>query len=154
MTGVRARAQGQQDAVDCPGRCARARRLRGPAPQNTVHLENLDIVHLYSVNIVTLTVHLGTLTVHLDTRMDTRVVAQGQEDAGDCPGRRARARRLRGPAPTPSFSSSLLLSSLELSDTQVYGPQIRARLGTASHFCEGVVLKLRTHSYAERIWHK
>jgi len=30
-------------------------------------------------------------------------------------------------------SSSLLLSSLELSDTKVYEPQIRALLGTASH---------------------
>ena len=30
--------------------------------------------------------------------------------------------------------SSLLLSSLELSDTKVYAPQIRALLGTASHF--------------------
>jgi len=41
-------------------------------------------------------------------------------------------------------SSSLLLSSLELSDTQVYAPYIRALLGTASHFCEVVVLKLGT----------
>ena len=40
--------------------------------------------------------------------------------------------------------SSLLLSSLELSDTKVYGPQIRARLGTASRFCEVAVLKPRT----------
>jgi len=40
------------------------------------------------------------------------------------------------------FFSSLLLSSLELSDTQVYEPQTRALLGTASHFCEVVVLKL------------
>ena len=38
--------------------------------------------------------------------------------------------------------SSLLLSSLELSDTQVYEPFIQALLGTASHFCEVVVLKL------------
>ena len=37
-----------------------------------------------------------------------------------------------------------LLSSLELSDIKVYEPQIRALLGTASHFCEVVVLKLRT----------
>jgi len=43
-----------------------------------------------------------------------------------------------------NFSSSVLLSSLELSDTQVYEPLIRALLGTASHFCEVVVLKLRT----------
>ena len=35
---------------------------------------------------------------------------------------------------TPSSSSSLLLSSLELSDTQVLEPYIRALLGTASHF--------------------
>jgi len=39
-------------------------------------------------------------------------------------------------------TSSLLLSSLELSDTKVYEPQIRALLGTASLFCEVVVLKL------------
>ena len=41
-------------------------------------------------------------------------------------------------------SSSSLLSSLELSDTTIYEPEIRALLGTASHFCEVVVLKLRT----------
>ena len=43
-----------------------------------------------------------------------------------------------------SSSSSLLLSSLELSDSKVYEPYIRARLGTATHFCEVVVRKLRT----------
>ena len=32
---------------------------------------------------------------------------------------------------------------LELSDTKVYEPYIRARLGTAAHFCEVVVLTLR-----------
>jgi len=32
----------------------------------------------------------------------------------------------------------LLLSILELSDTKVYEPEIRARLGTASHCCEVV----------------
>jgi len=37
------------------------------------------------------------------------------------------------------FFSSLLLSSLELSDTKVYKPEIRARLGTAAHFCEVVI---------------
>ena len=36
------------------------------------------------------------------------------------------------------ISSSLLLSSLELSDIKVYGPWIRALLGTTSHICEGV----------------
>ena len=39
-------------------------------------------------------------------------------------------------------SSALSLSSLELSDTQVYGPSIRALLGTVSHLCEVVVLEL------------
>ena len=33
---------------------------------------------------------------------------------------------------------------LELSDTKVYKPEIRALLGTASHYCEAVVLKSRT----------
>ena len=42
------------------------------------------------------------------------------------------------------FLPSLLLSRLELSDTQVYEPEIRALPGTASHFCEVVVLNLRT----------
>ena len=41
------------------------------------------------------------------------------------------------------FFFSLLLSSLELSDIKVYEPQMRARFGTASHFCEVVVLKSR-----------
>ena len=39
-------------------------------------------------------------------------------------------------------SSALLLSSLELSDTQTYPSQIRARLGTAAHCYKVVVLKL------------
>ena len=37
-----------------------------------------------------------------------------------------------------TFSSSVLLSSLELSNTKVYKPQIRALLGTDKHFCEVV----------------
>ena len=36
--------------------------------------------------------------------------------------------------------SFLFLASLELSDIKVFGPQTRALLGTASHFCEEVVL--------------
>ena len=36
------------------------------------------------------------------------------------------------------------LSSLELSDTTVYEPSMRALLGTAAHFCKVGVLKLRT----------
>jgi len=40
------------------------------------------------------------------------------------------------------FFSSLLHSSLELSDTKVYEPYVRALLGTAAHFCKVVVLKL------------
>ena len=40
-------------------------------------------------------------------------------------------------------SSSLFLSSLELSDTTLYEPSIRALLGTSSHFCQVAVLKLR-----------
>ena len=47
--------------------------------------------------------------------------------------------------PASTYSSSLLFSSLELSDTQVSEPEIRALLGTASHFCEVVVLTSRTH---------
>jgi len=47
------------------------------------------------------------------------------------------------PTPNPQPSSSLLPSSLESSDTQVYEPSTRALLGTASHFSEVVILKLR-----------
>ena len=36
------------------------------------------------------------------------------------------------------------LSSLEWSETQVYAPQTRAFFGTASQFCEVIVLKLGT----------
>ena len=43
-----------------------------------------------------------------------------------------------------SSASSLLLSSLELSDASIYEPCIRALLGTAPHFCEAVVFQLRT----------
>ena len=42
------------------------------------------------------------------------------------------------------YSPSLLLSSLKSRYTKVYEPQIRALLGTTSHFFEVVVLKLRT----------
>ena len=42
-----------------------------------------------------------------------------------------------------TFSSSLFFSSLELSDTKVFEPQIRALLGTAAHFCKVRVLKLK-----------
>jgi len=52
---------------------------------------------------------------------------------------------------TTNSSSSLLLSSLELSDTEVYAPYIRARLGTAAHFCEVVVPKLRTDTTSYRV---
>jgi len=52
----------------------------------------------------------------------------------------------RDPIMTASFSPSSLLYSLELSDTKIYEPQIRAFLGTASHFCKVVVPKLRTAS--------
>ena len=51
------------------------------------------------------------------------------------------------PVPTAKpYTSSLLLSRLELSDTHVYEPKIRALLGTAAHFCKVVVLKSRTDS--------
>jgi len=56
------------------------------------------------------------------------------------PGAREAAPRRRLPCRGPS--SSLLLSSLELIDTNVYESQIRARLGTAAHFCEVVEVPL------------
>ena len=46
-------------------------------------------------------------------------------------------------------SSSWFLSSLEFSDTKVYGAGMRARLGTAAHFCKVVFLKLRASEQAE-----
>ena len=58
-------------------------------------------------------------------------------------------------------ASSLLLSSLELSDTTVYESYIRALFGTASHFCEKL-LDVATEvaataptqpSAVEKIWH-
>ena len=39
------------------------------------------------------------------------------------------------------FFFLLLLSILELSDTTIYEPYIRALLGTASRFCEAVVVR-------------
>ena len=38
--------------------------------------------------------------------------------------------------------------SLNLRDTKVYEPSIRARLGTTAHFCRVVVLKLRASGVA------
>ena len=51
--------------------------------------------------------------------------------------------------PAPSSLLLLLLSRLELSDTHVYEPSIRALHGIASHFCEVVVLKLAPSQVAE-----
>jgi len=45
-----------------------------------------------------------------------------------------------------SSSSSLLLASLELSDPKVYEPEIRARLGTAAHFCKVVACCLEVQN--------
>ena len=42
------------------------------------------------------------------------------------------------------FFYSLLLSSLELSDTNVLEPQTRALLGTAANLYKGIVFQLRT----------
>ena len=75
------------------------------------------------------------------------VIILNRRISGDVTPFAGRDRAFRGAKrafPGHLLLSSLLLSSLELSDTQVYGPQIRALLGTASHFCEVVVLKLRT----------
>ena len=50
-----------------------------------------------------------------------------------------------GSAPTKYavlLLSSLFLPSLELSDTKVYEPSIRALLGSDPHFCGEVLLKL------------
>ena len=38
----------------------------------------------------------------------------------------------------------IITLGLELSDTNVYEPQIRALPGTVSHYCQAVVLKSRT----------
>ena len=43
----------------------------------------------------------------------------------------------------PSLRFFFTSLGLELSDTKVYEPDIRALLGTASHYCEAVVLKSR-----------
>ena len=55
-------------------------------------------------------------------------------------GRRKQAFRPRG-SDVRVVSSYVCLSSQELSDTTIYEPYTRALLGTASHFCEVVVLK-------------
>ena len=41
------------------------------------------------------------------------------------------------------FTDPRRIWSPKLSDTRVYEPPIRARLGTTAHFCEVVLLKLR-----------
>jgi hypothetical protein len=48
-----------------------------------------------------------------------------------------------------SSNSSLSLSSLESSDTKVYAPYIRARLGTAAHLSQVCALKLGDHRIVE-----
>ena len=50
-----------------------------------------------------------------------------------------------------TFSSPLLLSSLELVDTNVYEPYMRALLGIAVHFCKAVVVYQVTSTLI-RVW--
>ena len=49
---------------------------------------------------------------------------------------------------TPVLFSSLLLLSLDLSDTNVYAPSIQAFLGTASHFCKVVLVVFKSRTLA------
>ena len=67
--------------------------------------------------------------------------------AGQAPGRvsgQAAAERREVPPdrPTPyTFFFFFITLGLELSDTKVYAPSVRALLGTASHYCGAVVLE-------------
>ena len=81
---------------------------------------------------------LHQVGVNLLVRAGGREVSLGGKnsvkgEAGD----RLRLLSPGGGLPPPS-SFSVLLSSLELSDTNVDGPWIRALLGTASHLSVGV----------------
>ena len=76
--------------------------------------------------------------LHTPNPTSLQVVGMASSGAG------GGARRGGGEQTRGRPSSSLLLSSLELSLTQVYAPYRRALPGTASHFCEVVVLQLRT----------
>ena len=64
-----------------------------------------------------------------------------------CLGRRTLIGKSRLCAKRDVFSSSVSLSRLELSDTNVYASQIRALLGTASHFCKEVALQRAVHQH-------
>ena len=46
----------------------------------------------------------------------------------------------------PSSSSSLLLASLELGDTTIYEPWMRALLGTALQFCPPSSVPIDVHA--------
>jgi hypothetical protein len=64
--------------------------------------------------------------------------------------------RVSGPGYGPHLariwsSSSLICSSLELSDAKVYVPQIRSLLGTASYFRDVVDLKLKVTSFTSEV---
>ena len=92
---------------------------------------NMATLGVKLTNIITLGVRTS---LNVSTTIASPVCGRGNHRL-----RVFRASRFRA-----SLSSSLLLSSLELSDTKVYEPYIRARLGTASHFCKVVVPKLKT----------
>ena len=93
---------------------------------------------------------LKSRTVPNDTAVSLRVLAHGMLTRRGLSGSNSEEERSSsaGPrsihAPGPSSLSSLLLSSLELSDTTLYESYMRALLGTASHFCEVFALKSRT----------
>ena len=88
---------------------------------------------------------------HPPLKLNRLGAGSGQDAASAHTHHRQPARRhcllglqLRNPAPFFTLVTGPRRSlSLKLSDTRVYEPQIRARLGTTAHFCKVVVLKLR-----------
>ena len=70
--------------------------------------------------------------------------AQGRHPGPGQRGRRdVQAPRRAGVRATLTPNFFFITLGLELSDTKVYEPEIRALLGTASHSCEAVVLESR-----------
>ena len=115
MRSKRVRGGGKGCSVDMV-------RLKVPYKLHTAQLFTLHNTH-FTLHTSHYTLHTSSYTLHLDSGLrqaDSELALSVEDDVVST---------------LSSSASSLLLSSLELSNTAIYERQSGALLGTAPHFC-------------------